>query len=286
MKALRSIAVPRRRRSFLRALGVFAVCAVASAVAGCLDEPLPYVEAKEIDEKITEAELATFLRIVRSLPERTLPAMPLPFAPPPAWDESRTLPIADLVSEEIHANDQRWNVDWQARQLAENRPLRRLLRREEMTAAQFAGIALALTAALGRERLAARTDLDGVIDEGRLVVDDLRADPRPFHSLSPEVRHFVLRQAMWIARVDRAERLRQVPPENRTLVRRHGEALSLVFPPEYRIDPLVGIADLFAEYGIPFEELPDSGSDAHIEWDPVEAVVGQDEPDAEFAPSR
>ncbi|MEX0716319.1 MAG: hypothetical protein WD066_07030 [Planctomycetaceae bacterium] len=277
--------VPRRRRPVRRALGVFSVCALTAALGGCLDEPLRYVEAKEIDEKITEAELATFLRIIRSLPERTLPAMPFPFAPPPAWDESRTLPVADLVIEEFHAIDQRWSVDWQARQLADDRPLHRALRREEMTPAQFAGIASALAAALGRERLPPRTDLDDVILEGRIVVDELRADPRPFHSLPPEVRHFVLRQAMWIARIDRAERLRQVPPENLTLVRRHRDVLSRIFPPEYHADPLAGIADLFAEHGIPFEELPEGGSDAHIEWDPAEAIVGRDEPDAEFGAS-
>ncbi|MEX0703250.1 MAG: hypothetical protein WD069_14245 [Planctomycetales bacterium] len=276
----------RLRHSFRRAIGLLGICAWAAALSGCLDEPLPYVEAKEIDEKVTDGELAAFLRIVGALPEGTLPAMPAPFAPPPAWDEFRTLPVADLVEEETHALDLRWSVDWQARQLGKNRPLHRALGREEMTPAQFVGIALALGAALGRDQLPPRTDLEQVIAEGQPAIDALRADLRPFHSLSPEDRHFVLRQAMWISRLDRAERLDRVPPENLTLVRQHREALAKVFPAEFRTDPLAAVADLFAERGVPFEELPQTGTDERIEWDPAEALVGRDEPDAEFAGKR
>lgn len=268
-----------------RVAALVALCALAFA-GGCLDEPLPYVEAKEIDEKVTESELAAFLRIVHSLPEQSLPAIPFPFAPPPVWDESRTLPVADFVHEETQLLNLRWSVEWQARQLASNQPLQRALRREEMTAGQFAGIALALAAALGREQVPPRTDFEAVIAEGRQAVDALRGDIRPFHSLPPETRHAILRQAMWITRIDRAERLRQVPPENRQLVARHRDALLKVFPAEYHTDPLAAVADPLTEWGIPFEELPSSGSDEQIDWDPAEAIIGNDTPDPEWSMAR
>ncbi len=44
------------------------VCSLAVA-AGCAGDTLDYTETKRIDEKVTETELQTFLRIIDSLPE-------------------------------------------------------------------------------------------------------------------------------------------------------------------------------------------------------------------------
>lgn len=261
-------------------LAVVAGCLLLSC--GCGAKSLPYTGVKRIDEKVTQAELEAFFAVIDSLPENDLPDFPDVFAQPPDWKPQRTLPVNELLQEEEARIDRRWQVEWLAGQLHDNRALRDALREHRMTPEQFAGLWTTLGAALSRRTLRDDQDLDRLIERGEAVLDRLQQDQRQYSALSREERYRVLRQATWATRRDRAERLKSVPPENVDLVKRHSDRLSAVFSGTFTTNPLDPIVDVREKYGIPFEELPESGSDAEIEWDPDEAIVGTDPPDKEF----
>jgi hypothetical protein len=264
-------------------LGRFA--AIASclfALAGCGRESLVYREVKRIDEKVTEAELEAFLEIVDALPEKRLPELPTVFAPAPDWHPSRTLPVDELMKEEQKKLRERWDIEWLARQVHHHRPLQQVLRQHQATPEQFVAMYVAIGVALSRSNLRPDQDLDQVLEAGEARLERLKREKRPFSSLSREMMHYVLQQAIWLNRVDRATQLRLVPPENLALVAAYRDTLNDVFPPEFTGNPLDAVADLLEELGMPFEELAENGSDAQIRWDPKEALVGYDDPDPEF----
>jgi len=260
---------------------LFVCLAALSATAGCAKEQLEYTEVKRIDEKVTEPELQVFLRIVRALPGERLPEMPPVFAPPPDWNSSRTLPVNELVAAEANRLAMRRNsVQWISQHLQRNRPLQRALRREQMTADQFVGLSLALGVAMARNTLREDRDLDEIIRQGREAVDRLRALTAPFNSLSPDAMHHIREEAVWLTRIDRARRLRAVPPENAYLIAQHGEELQDVFPEEFTTNPLDAVADLLSEKGLPFHETEKSGFDDAIEWSRDDAIFGTAPPEA------
>lgn len=257
-----------------------ALVLVVAACLGCEAESLDYTEVKRIDERITAHELTTLLRIAQALPDQKLPSLPAVFIPPPQWNEIRTLPVSELVAEEQRSLAERWSVPWIVRQLERNRPLHRVLQRERITPEQFAGLVLATGAALSRSALRENQDLEKIIARGEPTVERLRRETRSFASFSQEARHYVLQQAAWLTRVDRAQRLKQVPAENVALVNQHRTALEHVFAAEFLTNPLDSIADRLEEEGLPFEEQSDSGRDAEITWDPREAIIGMDHANA------
>jgi hypothetical protein len=252
------------------------------AACGCGGEQSRFIETKRVDEKVTEAELKAFVRVVRSLPNDTLPEMPAFFAPPPDWNQSRTLPVGELVKEEQTLISERSSPEWLARRLQKNRPLGRALRRERMSVEQFVGFSLAVGVALARNTLDDTRHLDKVLKKGYVTVERLKSDTRPFSSLRRDGRHSVLQQAAWITRIDRIEKLTKVPPENIALVQSHLDILQPMFPEEFNSNPLLAVVDRLEEQGLPFEEISEGGSDAEIEWDPQDANIGHDRPDAEF----
>ena len=253
-------------------------------LAGCADAPLEFTEVKRISEKVTDADLNTFLRIVNSLPDEKLPEFPSVFAPPPDWDQGRTFEVSELVEREIKMLAGRSDVEKLGTHLQKNRRLQRALRREQLTPAQFAGLSLAIGVAISRSTLRDDQDLDKIIEEGERKIDELKQDMKSFHLHSPEGQHRVLQQAAWITRIDRAKRLKLVPPENYIdLVQKHGEKLAAIFPDEFTANPLDAVADRLEERGTPFEELAESGSDTEIEWNEADAIVGKDPPDPKFA---
>lgn len=258
------------------------VTILALTITGCFKEPLEFKEVKRIDEKVTGPELHTFLEVVKQLPDEKLPELPPVFIPPPQWDRSRTLSVSDLVAEEESLIEERTSVDYVAKQLRRRRSLLRVLRRAEITPEQFVGLSLAIGVAASRTALRDDQDLDPIIKKGEIELEKLRGDDRPFSELTLEEMHSVLQRAMWITRINRAKRLKQVPPENIALVEDHSDALQGVFPPQFTANALDAVADLLDERGLPFEELPESGSDAQIEWDPAQAFRGTDRPDPKF----
>ncbi len=70
--------------------------------------------------------------------------MPPVFAPPPEWNQARTLPVNELVNEESNLIEERLSSEFLARQLQRNQPLQRALRSEQMTPTQFVGLSLAI----------------------------------------------------------------------------------------------------------------------------------------------
>lgn len=245
--------------------------------AGCREEPLEFTEVKRVDEAVTGAELDVFLRLIDSVPKQQLPPFPPLFAPPPEWDES-TLPVSELVSREERLIREHRSVAALARSLERNRPLQRALERERMTPEQFTGLSLALGAALSYATLREEQvrDLDRLIARGESVLRRLRQENRTFSTLRDEQKYAVLEDAVWLTRLDRAAHLKLVPSRNVELVKSRRERLVSIFPESFRTNPLDTVADILEERGVPFEELPESGSDDTIEWSRDDAIVGTD----------
>ncbi len=84
---------------------------------------------------------------------------------------------------------------------------------------------------------------------------------------------------MWIARVNRAEHLNQVPPENINLVISYWDQLKEVLPPEFLKNPLDDLTDTLEERGIPFSTVEKEDSDALLQWTSADAIIGTDPPD-------
>ncbi len=266
---------------FFRHAPAFCLCRALGLVClwglfGCWAKPLEYVEVKRIDEAVTETELDAFLEVVRLLPEEKLPELQPIYRPPARWSAGRTLPVSELVNEETAQIERPWDTKHLAQEVETNRRLQRVLRRVEMTPEQFMGLMLAVGTAMNRSRLPEDYDFDSLIQHGQQVITRLKRNRTPFVDYSPDRQFSVMREAIWLNRVDRAKRLRDVPRENVELVRKHWDELAAIFPEEFAIDPLGPIADHMREQGTPFEELQDTGSDAAIQWNPDEALIGND----------
>ncbi|MDA1017742.1 MAG: hypothetical protein O3A00_25200, partial [Planctomycetota bacterium] len=248
-------------------------------MGGCGEATIDFTEVKRIDENLSDAEVQSFVRIIDSLPDNKLPEMPEAFVEPPEWNPNRTLPVGELVDDELLNMSNRWSEDAVVKQLKLSRRLERALNRERMTPKQFVGLATVIGTALSRSMLDDKHNFDQTIEKGEPILAQLRRDDRPFSSLSPEGQYQMLQRAVWLTRVDRAKHLKLVPRENIELVRRYRERLSEIFPESYVKNPLNDIADLLEEKGLPFVELDESGSDEHIEWEPTAVITGTDTPD-------
>jgi hypothetical protein len=247
---------------------------------GCWAKPLDFVEVKRTDEVVTETELEDFLEVVRLLPDGKLPELPTIYRLPLRWSETRTLPVSELINEETSQIERPWDAKHLAHEIETNRRFQRVLRRVEMTPEQFMGLMLTLGTAMNRGLLPDGYDFEGLINRGQKVITQLKRNRTPFNDYSPDRQFSISREAIWLYRLDRAKRLRDVPRENVELVRKHWEELAVIFPKEFQIDPLGTIADHLEEQGIPFEELPETGSDAGLQWNPDEAFIGTDAPRA------
>lgn len=267
----------RSRAMLIRAI----LCALPflPLFAGCQEDVTYYREVKRIHEKVSESEMQRFVRIVEKLPEKKLPELSV-YRPLPDWIPQRTLPVDELVKEEQKLLERGWDVEWQTEQLKRNRHLVEALRRENTTIEQFAGLTLAIGAALSRSQLREEQDLETILNRGRVVAARLLHDQRTFAKLTRDERYTVLRKAAWLTRLDRASRLADVPPENLALIEKHQKELAAIFPKEFLKNPLDDIADLLEEKGMPFEQLDSSGRDEDLTWDRANAVIGYDKPDA------
>ncbi len=250
------------------------------SVSGCGETTIDFTEVKRIDERLTEGEMKSFLRIVDSLRDKKLPVMPEPFVPPPEWNPTRTLPVGELVDDELLNLSKRWSEDWLVKHQESSRRLERALNRERMTRKQFVGLVTVIGTALSRSSLDPKTDFDQMIEKGEPIITSLRNDERPFSSLSPEGQYQLLQRAVWITRVDRAKHLKLVPPENVEIVKKHAEKLRHAFAAAYVQNPLDDIADVLEEKGLPFIETEETGSDERIEWETARVIFGTDKPDS------
>lgn len=234
------------------------------------------MEVKRIDEVVTESELEDFLEVVHLMPDGEMPQLPKIYREPAPWSANRTLPVSELVNEELGHIERPWDTKHLAHEMENNRRLNRVLRRVEMTSEQFMGLMLAVGTAMNRSRVPEEYDFGELIRRGQKVIAELNHNRTPFVDYSPDRQFSISRDAVWLYRVARAKRLQDVPRENVELVKKHWEELSNVFPKEFTIDPLGAIADPLEEKGIPFAELPETGDDAAIQWNPDEAIIGRD----------
>src|SRR5262249_50389868 len=151
-----------------RSIRTVAVCEDASRRDRCCRNPLTgcsepeevQSEPKRADDRITTAELESFLSIIDALPERALPQIPPVMAAAPQWTRNRTLPVFELVKEEEKLRFDHESIEWLAAHCPQSRSLKRALQREKMTIRQFVGLYLALGAALSRHNVPVDRDLE------------------------------------------------------------------------------------------------------------------------------
>lgn len=268
----------------MRVVALFATLLPVLAAGGCAESPEERLILGSYTEKITEAEFRRFMDVVKRLPDGKLPDLPIFMGPPPDWATSRTLPVRDLVKEENMQLAFRWDVQVLAKNLAHDRALARSLRRSNMELEEFCLLVEAIGITLVRTTVRADQNIDSILEQSKFPLDELQKDERAFSELSRDEAYAVLRKAVWITRVDRAKRLASVPPENIALVRKHYETIAALFPAQFQQNPFDPLVDLLDEYGIPFEELPEVGSDAELEWSEYGVQRGVATPDAEYRP--
>jgi len=250
----------------------------AMVTAGCGVQTQKFLEPREIGDKVTDADLETFLQVVNDLPDKKLPEMPALFKKPPSWDEQRTLPVNELMREETDELDKLWNEETLTRHLAKDRALKKALS-QRLSLPQFVGLVKTIGVALARNAVRPDQNLHKIVEQGKKRLEALRGQTRRFNQLKPDERHVVLTTAVWITRIDRARRLLQVPPENRAMAKDHFDRLKSIFPPEFTANPFDSIADQIEELGMSFEELRQTGLDAETEWKESDALRGTDQPD-------
>lgn len=273
----------RMNRSLVSTINSLICCSLLSAVslfgAGCSKKSLDYTEIKQINEKVTEAELKKYLKVTKLIPEQKTPTFPSVFAPAPTWSHIRSLPIEDLVNSEQINLSQQWDIHRISDHFGpRNRMLKKALQRRGMSKEQYISFTLALGLAASRIQLKESQDLDEIIEKGNKIIQKLQLEKRPFSSLSLEERHRTLHEAMWIARVNRAERLNQVPPENINLVRNNWDQIKEILPPEFLKNPLEDLSDTLEERGTPFTIDEKNDSDELLQWTTTDAIIGTDLP--------
>ncbi|QDT41201.1 hypothetical protein Pan241w_12610 [Gimesia alba] len=268
-------------RTIHSAIGCYLCCLMSVLLVGCSENSLDYTELKQINEKVTESELKKYLKVIKLLPQNKIPTFPSVYAPAPAWSHIRSLPIEDLVNSEQNNLSQLWDIQRISDHFGiRNRTLKKALHRRDMSKDQFISFTLALGLAAGRTQLRPDQNLEEIIQKGEKIIHQLQLDKRPFSSLSLEEKHRTLHEAMWIARVNRAKQLIQVPPENINLVKNNWDELKEVLPPEFLKNPLGDLSDTLEERGIPFTINEEEDSDDLLEWTSMNAIIGTDEPDS------
>jgi hypothetical protein len=130
-------------------------CCLFSAVAlfsvGCSKKSLGYTEIKQINEKVTEAELKKYLKVIKLLPQQKTPTFPSVYAPAPSWSHIRSLPIEDLVNSEQSNLSQQWDIQRISDHFGpRNRNLKKALLRRNMSKDEFISFTLALGLAASR----------------------------------------------------------------------------------------------------------------------------------------
>ncbi|MEO1998658.1 MAG: hypothetical protein ABGZ17_25715 [Planctomycetaceae bacterium] len=243
-------------------------------LCGCGQQRIEFSEVKRIDEPITETEILFFLSIVDTLPEKTSPTFPPLYSPVPSWSLQRTPPVNELVEQEQADLHKKWFDARDTTAFRKDRKLERKLKRAGMTVEQFVALSLVIGTSLSRSAMEAGYDFPPLIEEGTKAVTKLKEEKRSFATLNEQTKFRLIRQATWVARLDRAQHLARIHANNRSLVLKYHEKLLAVFPADFAMNPLAQIADRRELQGIPFDELPDDGAFTdRFGWDPQDAVL-------------
>ena len=246
---------------------------VVLLLTGCAREETVFNEVKHPHELLKVAELNTYLEIVHELPNRSLPPLPPLFAQLPNWDLDRELSVKGLVKEEQRQNQNRWFTDSVLAKLSTNRPLERLLKKHDLSLKQFLGLSETICMAAARTHFDDLSELRRITRTGQHEINELLKRDDVFCNLPVEDQFELLHRAAWITRLSRAENLLRVPEENVALLKKHAEHMRPYLPVEVLTDPLREVADHLKQYGLPFEELSESGSDAQLRWSPEDPAA-------------
>ncbi|HBN76205.1 MAG TPA: hypothetical protein DD473_10380 [Planctomycetaceae bacterium] len=250
---------------------VFMMC--LTLLTGCSKEEKVFNEVKHPHELLKASEVSQFLKIVHGLPGHQLPPLPLLFTQAPEWEFDRELTIAGLVREFQKSNGRHWLSASVVSRLENDQPLQKLLDEYQLSTRQFLGLAESVCMAAARTFYTDKDKLEMIIREGRIKLSHLQKQQDIFATLPEEDKYEVIHQAAWMARVDRAENLIDVPLENVELIQRHWDVISPFLPMECQQDPMSDIIDTLHVYGMPFEELPGTGLDSELTWTPSDHRV-------------
>ena len=245
-------------------------------LSGCGEASLDYTEVKRIDELVSTDELKSILRVARNLPENRLPKLPSIYTPPPVWQAERTLSVKELIAEEEDTIRRRNDVEQMAEFLGYNPRLDELLHKERMTREQFVSLFITIGVAMSRSAMTDEVDFEELIHDGQAALRPLKTDRTSFATYSEDQQFFMLQQAKWLTRIDRAEKLQLVPSENLQLVRDHHDLLAPIFPVELQSDPLQAVTSPSEENGTPFEDTAGTAFDQKIHWSQKDAILGTD----------
>lgn len=248
-----------------------------SAVAGC--GPVKPINTKQVrvDDLLTPADIKQFLEIAKELPEGTLRDVPPPILPTPKWDSERTLPVRELVSLEFRALEQLWKPSGFLAALPKGKEFTRFMKRKQVSPERFASLAYAISLALWKSSIPTEINVDAHMKKSAVVVNELRQDNRPYHTLSPDVAHELHRRTAWIGEFDRGEQLAVVPQLNVKAIQKSRQKLAELLPAVYLTSPFDTRLDRNLDIAMPFDDLPGNESFELLEWDPKNAVIGTDE---------
>lgn len=257
----------------IRDLPIFCVAALLVALlSGCEEPPSPLPIGKKIEEDLTQAELDVLKRILGKLPQPLWADWQNCFIPPPDWPATRTLPIYELVEEEVRRLNDRWDTELLAKHFERQRATMVILRKERVSPLQFSTLLLSTGLAATRAHIPATFNFEAYQRRGKFYVDEVTADVRPYQSLTEDQREQLLTRAIWLTRMDRVERVLLPTAATVDLVRADAKDLYPLLPEEFLRDPLAELADPLEEIGVPFFETPGSVTDEVIRWNRSEAL--------------
>ena len=236
------------------------------AAIGCTDPPIEFLEVQRPDEPLADSDIETLIRIASQLSDERLPSLPPHFLPPPQWDANRAATVATLAREELERLRESTRLSVLAGSNTRRPRLRYALEEEGLTDEQYASLLLAVGIAVQRSKVDPARDLAGYVEDGRRVLKRTADWNESYATLPPDVQVRALDEATWITRVDRAERLGQVPDANVSLVESRVAELANILPTEFLVDPLAEVADPLRDFGVPFRERADSGFDSELTW--------------------
>ena len=261
-----------RRILIAAALGA----ALVLTAAGCAEPKIEFREVVRLDDALSEADVATLERIAGRLRGGRLPEMCPHFLPAPAWAPDRPASVATLAREELARLREVSRLAPLSESLARDARLAHVLKKERLTLDQYAALVLAVGTASQRARMDGTRDLDAYVRVGRRRMKELAGREDAFATLDPQGQIDALGQATWLTRVDRAERLAKIPPENVTLAAAARPRLEKILPRQFLVSPFAGIGVPLLDAGVPFREDPTAGFDAELFWTRADerAVIG------------
>ena len=233
---------------------------------GCYEPPIDFLEVRRIDEPVTADDVELLARVAEQMEDGRLPALSPHFLPRPRWDAKRPATVATLAREELERLRESTRLSVLSDSIGRHPRLRYALDQEKLTREQYTSLLLAVGLATQRAKVDPARDLSRYVEVGRRMLKDLAERDVSFAALSPDNQIRAIDEATWITRVNRAERLLEVPEANAALAESDDEQLSRILPTAFLNDPLAAVADPLRDYGVPFRERPDSGFDSELTW--------------------